>query len=69
LKDKLEAEVKNNRELIGKITRLNDVVKVHEDIQDESRLITEENQNGWKRIYRWAEKFNLFVNKLVEAVP
>ena len=51
------------------ITKLNDIVKGHYNFKEECRLLTEENQEGWKRIYLWAEKFGLFTNRLVETIP
>lgn len=44
-------------------------MRVSESFKEDSRLITEENQEGWKRIYKWAEQFNLFMNRVVETVP
>ena len=69
LKAQIENESAQNGDLLNTITRLNDVVRVQDNLKEEYRLITGENQEGWKKVYQWAEKFNLFTDKLLELIP
>lgn len=68
LKAQLGLEATHNSGLIEEITKLKDIVKFNSKFREECRLITEENQEGWGKVYLWAEKFNTLMNKLLPKV-
>ena len=66
---KIQEEEIHGNDLLNTITNLNDIVRVNQNFKEECRLLTEENQDGWTKVYSWAEKFDIFTNHLLEKLP
>jgi hypothetical protein len=66
---KLEWETKENETLIERITQLKDIVKIRKELKDEAKVLTEDNQDAWMKVFDWAERFNIVISKLKERLP